>query len=287
VLTAAAKQLKVPDFGLQLSREQDISVLGAVAMIARYSKDIASAIEGVARHLPYHTPGATLHLQDGDTPDEIRVCYGLRLGEETPRAQIMELSYGVALDFFRMISGETGADWQILFRHDPAGTPSLYRRRFRGQLHFGQSADVLVLPRRLLALPINPDSIDLRATTERLVSHVLKRHPLDIGAQVAALIARQLAGGGCGIERIARQLGLHARTLQRQLSAQGLYFEDIMDSLRRERAEEFLRHSVVPLVQVAALLGYTEQTSFNRACKRWFGVTPMVWRRNALRQSEN
>lgn len=286
VLAAAAKQLKVPDFGLQMARAQDISVLGAVALIARHSKDIASALEGVARYLPYHTPAASLRVQDGDTPDEIRVRYDLNLDTETPRAQVIELSYGVAWNFFRLVSGETGSDWRVLFRHDRAGSPSMYRRHFPGEIRFGQPMDALVLPHRFLGLPINPESEYLRATTERFIAHVLKRHPLDIGAQVAALIEKQLAGG-CGIERIASQMGMHVRTLQRQLSAQGLYFEDIIDRLRRARADEFLRQSVVPLVQIAALLGYTEQASFNRACKRWFGMTPLLWRRTVIGQNEN
>ncbi|MFC3102334.1 helix-turn-helix domain-containing protein [Salinisphaera aquimarina] len=34
----------------------------------------------------------------------------------------------------------------------------------------------------------------------------------------------------------------------------------------------------MPFNQVAALLGYTEQSAFNRACKRWFATTPRQYR---------
>jgi AraC-like DNA-binding protein len=34
------------------------------------------------------------------------------------------------------------------------------------------------------------------------------------------------------------------------------------------------------LTQVAFLLGYSEVSAFNRAFKRWTGVTPMHYRRN-------
>lgn len=278
VLEAASQKLNVPDFGLQLAEEQDISVLGTVAMIARNSADIASALNGVARYLPYHTPGASLCLRDSENPTSVLVCYDLKLAENAPRAQIMELSYAVAWNFFRLISGDTGKSWKISFQHSPAGSSAQYRRHFSGSVDFNQHLDAITLPRHLLALPINPDSAKLRAITERFISNVLRRHPIDIGSRVAALVERQLASGYCGSKFIANQLGLQVRNMQRQLSAQGLTFEDIIDSIRREQAKEFLRQPAVSLCQVAALLGYSEQASFNRACRRWFDTTPLVWR---------
>ena len=58
------------------------------------------------------------------------------------------------------------------------------------------------------------------------------------------------------------------------MSEQGLHFEDIVDRLRRERASEYLPYSAIPLAQVAALLGYSDQTALTRACRRWFGESP-------------
>lgn len=90
---------------------------------------------------------------------------------------------------------------------------------------------------------------------------------------VKALVERQLGASGCGIERTAQQLGLHKRTLQRRLEAQGLHFEKVLDELRRERARELLPHRAILLNQMGQMLGYSEQSSFNRACRRWFGRT--------------
>lgn len=277
LLDDAAEHLARPDFGLLLSRAQDITVLGATALIARYSPDVAAALEGIARHLPYHTPGASLSWHDSGRAD-LTIRYDLSLEADTPRRQIMELSYAVAWNFLSLIANDAGAGWRVEFRHAAASAPAVYRDYFAGPVRFEQPQDALIIPRRLLAMPINPDHPGLLAVAERFVGHVLRRHPLDIGGQVAALIERQLAGGGCTLERVASQLGLHLRSLQRQLAAQNLHFADIIDRVRRQRAEEFLRQPVVPLAQVAALLGYSEQSAFNRACKRWFGCTPLVFR---------
>jgi AraC-like DNA-binding protein len=37
----------------------------------------------------------------------------------------------------------------------------------------------------------------------------------------------------------------------------------------------------VSLSEVAFLLGFSDQTSFNRAFRRWTGISPGVWRNSA------
>jgi AraC-like DNA-binding protein len=77
---------------------------------------------------------------------------------------------------------------------------------------------------------------------------------------------------------------MHERTLQRQLRNCNLVFEDIVDQIRSERADELLRNSSLSMAQIAALLGYSEQAVFNRASLRWFDATPMEIRRAAQAQ---
>jgi len=56
----------------------------------------------------------------------------------------------------------------------------------------------------------------------------------------------------------------------------------LLDALRENQARQFLYDESVPLALVANLLGYNEQSSFIRACRRWFQATPLQ-----LRQSLN
>jgi AraC-like DNA-binding protein len=43
-------------------------------------------------------------------------------------------------------------------------------------------------------------------------------------------------------------------------------------------AELHLRDPRLTLAEVGALLGYSEQSAFSRAFKRWSGVAPLQWR---------
>jgi AraC-like DNA-binding protein len=288
LLEDAAAALDVPDFGLQLSLLQDINVLGAVALFARHSATLGDALAAIARNLPYHSPGVQLHIEDDpDRPGHSQLRLVLDTGVAIPRRQSIELSFGIAQHFLTMAAGPPGPDWQLSLSHDSPLDAAHYRRYFSGQVLLKQRKDALSFPSRLLASALSPDTGALHDAAQRYVSNVIHRFPLDITRQVEALVDRQLAAGGGSLIQVARELGLHERTLQRRLKEQGVYFEDLVDALRRSRAEEFLAYPAIPLAQVAALLGYSEQSSFIRVCKRWFGATPQVFRTRCIQARES
>jgi AraC-like DNA-binding protein len=72
---------------------------------------------------------------------------------------------------------------------------------------------------------------------------------------------------------------LHERTLQRRLAKQGVHFENIVDDIRQDLSRKYLAREGMPLAQLVNLLGYSEQSVFNRACQRWFGMPPMQFRK--------
>ena len=87
-------------------------------------------------------------------------------------------------------------------------------------------------------------------------------------------VAAQLASDRARLDDVAATLGLGPRTLQRKLSEAGTNFQAVHDAARQSLAEALLRDARLNLTDVAYLLGYREQSSFNRACREWFGNTP-------------
>jgi AraC-like DNA-binding protein len=151
---------------------------------------------------------------------------------------------------------------------------SRYREIFACEVACQQSGNGVIFPESFLAKVLDSGNPQIRVAVERFVAHLIRRNPLDLACQIEELIARQLAGGGCSLADIARQLAMHERTLQRRLDAQQIRFVDILDRVRRKQAREFLAQPALPLSEVAILLGYSEQRSLSRACRRWFGTTP-------------
>jgi AraC-like DNA-binding protein len=102
-------------------------------------------------------------------------------------------------------------------------------------------------------------------------------------ALVRGLILQHLGGEDCTNDRIATELGLHPRTLNRRLKAEGKSFEGIKDEVRRDAALRYLQQSDMPLTQIAERLGYAETSVLSRRCVRWFGASPRQLRSAATR----
>jgi AraC-like DNA-binding protein len=75
------------------------------------------------------------------------------------------------------------------------------------------------------------------------------------------------------LETIARQLGVSARTLRRNLEQEGTTLRAVVDEVRRERADELLAAGR-PVKEIAFGLGFSEPSAFSRAYKRWTGRAP-------------
>jgi AraC-like DNA-binding protein len=66
--------------------------------------------------------------------------------------------------------------------------------------------------------------------------------------------------------------------MQRRLVTEGVRCQGVIDRERRALAATYLAEPGLHLSQIAGLLGYTEQSTLNRSCRRWFGKTPRQYR---------
>jgi AraC-like DNA-binding protein len=90
----------------------------------------------------------------------------------------------------------------------------------------------------------------------------------------------RLSTGPPSQEAVADALGLSARDLQRELAANSLRFNQLLDAARKELATRLLVTTTRSLADITYLLGYSEETAFIRAFRRWMSCTPGDYRRS-------
>jgi AraC-like DNA-binding protein len=278
LLEVTAAGLGCPDFGRQLARKQGFLNLGPIALIVLNSPTIGDAYRAMSQHLNFHSPAIRGGLDIDTDPAAPRLLFDINLSGSFPRQQADELAVGNLLHQMQIMTHGAFVPRAILFRHLPLVAPAAYRDYFRCEVEFGQEVTALVLQPGDLTYRLDNVDPQLQQLVADYVRQAAANHPLDIGAQVRFLV-RRLLPSGCGIRAIARNLCVHERTLQRQLSELGLVYRDLVDEVRRAKAEELLTQSNLSMAQITAALGYREQTSFNRACARWFGASPGQVRR--------
>ena len=82
------------------------------------------------------------------------------------------------------------------------------------------------------------------------------------------------------IEQVAAHLNISARTLQRRLADENTTYKKLVDELRKEFALSYMKRKDLNISNIAYLLNYGDASAFNRAFKRWTGMSPRNFRAN-------
>ncbi|MFR0692968.1 AraC family transcriptional regulator [Enterobacterales bacterium AE_CKDN230030158-1A_HGKHYDSX7] len=286
LLETAAQELDCADFGLRMAEYQDLHVLGAVALIARNATTVGAALEEIARFIAYHSPGVEVELDRSDA-DAPRLVVEIRLSGTRPRRQMQDLALGVAHNTLCLLCGKDFRARSLLLASLGELPPARYRRYFGCAVYAGQSCHALVLREEQLAQHIEAQDPLLHRVLHDYFSAQELNPALGLAQQVEKIIQRLLPTQRCRLAVVAEQLGLHERVLQRRLAEEGEGFEGLLERTRQARARDYLAERRMPMSQVAGLLGYSEQSVFNRACRRWFGTTPRGLRRQLLEQARD
>jgi AraC-like DNA-binding protein len=278
LLELSAAELGCPDFGLRLAQWQGLDILGPVAVMARNAQTVLAGLEAIGRYLHVHSPALKLTVARRRGVPELRFTYEVteRLPLDTPQG--FELSLANLVRMLAFLGGPDARPSAISFTHQQLSPDAVYRDALGTSVAFGRSWCGFDLPVVLGDRRIdNADPETRRIATRYLESQYL---PSDapLPDRVAELARRLLPTGLCGAEAIADQLGLHPRTLQRRLAAGGVTCQDVIDQVRRDQAARYLAEPRFQLPQIAGLLGYAEQSTLNRSCRRWFDRTPRQYR---------
>lgn len=159
---------------------------------------------------------------------------------------------------------------------------SAYERFFDCPVDFGDSHVRVRFPRHYLALPMPRRDPTLRALLERQAQALLRALPSTsaIEQSLKQVILQLMAEGNPSLEQAASRLHMAPRTLQRRLAGHGLTWQQWLDQSREQLADEYLADPGLSLNDIALLLGFSEQSAFTRAYRRWTGQTPGRYRRS-------
>lgn len=277
LMLRSAEQLHLPDFSVRLASQQDVMMLGAITLIGLNSATVGDALRRVSKNMPFHSPALNIELQRNNLLGCIHLSNDVDLPDE-PMRHLTEYTFSHAINILRTFAQLPGKDWAIHFKHNPGFAEQRYEQLYGCKVRFNQPVDELLFPADVLDMPMHSANVELCQAAECYVRSLIRNHPLDLERQVEMLIERQMGGVRCTLPVIAEQLGIPAHSLQRRLARLNVCFEDVIDNLRRRRAEQLLPLIALPLSRIADCLGYSSQSSFTRSCHRWFGESPLALR---------
>jgi len=129
--------------------------------------------------------------------------------------------------------------------------------------------------RESLEKPLPGLNLELAKANDSVVEQYLASlDSLKVTTEVRGLLIALLPSGHTNQSRIAGHMHRSLSTLQRQLSQEGTSYQEIRDEMRRQLATAYVRESKLSLGQIAYMLGFSDQSNFSRAFRRWTGVPP-------------
>jgi AraC-like DNA-binding protein len=155
-------------------------------------------------------------------------------------------------------------------------SPELHEQAFRVPVGWGAPQHGIRLDSELFVTALTPGNHELENTLIDLLEQTRRNSEPTLLEQVSDHLIADLANANW--QQFCSARHLLERTAARRLKALGWSFSELLDEYRRCRAEDYLQGADLELVEISDRLGYSDVQSFNRACLRWFGCAPGVYR---------
>ena len=203
-------------------------------------------------------------------------------GSSVLHRQQAECIASLTVSILRQLA-ERPLDLRVTFAHPRPIDVREQLRIFGRNLEFGAPELAIFFPSELLTVPVAPHSRELLGVLDGHAEQLLTRVRTgeNMESKVARLLVLAIGDGQPKLVNIARKMGMSGRLIQSKLRGEGTSFQQVLDKVRMEKASRLLAESALQIAEVAFLIGYSDQSAFNHAFKRWTGYSPQSFRRNA------
>ena len=184
---------------------------------------------------------------------------------------------------------EFGVGFLVTIGRAYGGEPLEARFSYPAPPHADEYEQILGVPVRfdvgengvLFRIPM-PDTLNpaadstLRLLLERYADEQISQMPsgTSFSQRVRSCIRSMLPEGGLTADAVATQLQTSESTLRRRLRDEGTSYREIVKEVRMDLACHYLAAEERDIADVALILGFSDQSTFTRAFRKWTGQTP-------------
>jgi len=277
LIEAVVHLVDMPGFGLLVGQNISLMDWGILGYAYVSSPNMRKAFEAFSTYQRLNGPMVNIYCMEEGGSGVISAVEAYPLGElhlfayEEWLAETRE-----AFERFDIVDMEFT---EVRLAYPEPVHAQMYRDLFKCPILFDQEANEIRFPAELLEKPFNMADEAVAELCIRQCAEVLKN--MSEEDPVVDAVRRVLLGQP-GITptlaSVADFLHISARTLRRRLHDAGTSYKDILSSVRLGLAAEYLRSTRMAPKQIAYLLGYSGVTSFHRAFKNQYELTPAEYR---------
>lgn len=267
-----------------LSRPLKIGVFSMMCQAIISAGNLRRGLLRSARYIALLTEDLELELQESG--DEARLLMHYRNPHQLDETFFITSLFVIWIRLSCWMINQPMLLQRIHFRFPCPEYDDEFAMMFPCRHAFSQPQNMVVFNKRLLALPIRQDSESLSTFLNHAPESLLTQFRADdsVTAQIKRLLLHRHAGQAeleiMSFESVSEEMHMTTHTLRRRLKEEGNSFQEIKDSIRKGRALVLLERPELNLQEIATSLGFSESAAFNRAFKKWTGLTPGAYREN-------
>ncbi|WP_223506183.1 AraC family transcriptional regulator ligand-binding domain-containing protein [Pseudomonas sp. GL-RE-29] len=273
----ALEQTGDPLIGLAAGRRFVSTATNGLTYLFDVAASLESACEYFERFFPFFNGHFQARVVRHDGGVELRL---LDCGSVKASAPIADYILISLCSMLRRKFLASGLERDPILRVDLATArsahPEQHEQAFRVPVHWAAAQHSIHLDPQLFVTALTPGNHELEQTLVELLEQTRRNSEPTLLEQVSDHLIADLAGAQW--QQFCVSHHLLERTAARRLKALGWSFSELLDEYRRCRAEDLLQAADLELVEISDRLGYSDVQSFNRACLRWLGCAPGVYR---------
>ena len=170
---------------------------------------------------------------------------------------------------------------RVRFSHKRPADITHYQELFQCPLEFEAPVNEIIFDAQFLKVPLPQVDRELHQLMKQKADSLLSGLALSdsLHQQVVNVLRHCLPKHEANIVTVANTLNISERTLRRHLSDEGFTFAQVLVDVRSRLSMLYLKNSDLSILDVALLLGYSNQSAFTSAFKTWNEITPSLWRK--------
>lgn len=267
-----------PQFGLKAGDCWHPAFYGNLGYATIMCPCIRSALETVAKYNTTIANESRMTLTEDFNIQTVKLS--LPLEEDRPGTAGREDSFlSIIKTWLKFISVKKIHFVEININHKPPNNPSKYYELFKAPINFDASETSLVINSEVADFVLPAGSQALTDFNEKeMRNYALQKKNATVAYRTTLYIEKNLENGAITIEEIAKNFSLSTKSLQRSLKREGTGYKELVELTRNKLAEKYLKQDK-DLSEIAYLLGFSEQSAFSRAFKKYTGSSPSEYRK--------
>ena len=276
-----------PHLDLHLGRLVDFATAGTLAYVMMHAPTVAAALVQLCRYQGLACEGVRTRLQPAaEWPGGAWLTLELTSADIIYPRYVVNSELSLYIAALAALTGQPVVPQLVRLAYPRPIDTSEHEQAFNTTaLEFEALVSGVAFDAATLARPVrhaNPALFPLfEQHAAALLAQLPTHQPPALPEQVRGEIVRRLRGEAPTLAAVADHLCLGVRTLQLKLKEAGHTYQQLLDEVRQQLAQRHLREPHLSITDVAFLLGYSEPSVFVRSFKKWTGLTPGGFRRQA------